>query len=242
MSPYCKIAFKRAEIYTHRLHSTRVFLICRWELAISRQGTIEILEWKRSMEVQIFILSKRGHEQSFDSVWSANNSGAVFQSSFNNTFTVGRLVLPRLPEGHQHLRALQQGLDQGEDLHLAEATSGPMKILAAEKLRQKLVRWRKKCLFFRVHLICVQNGSLCFVCNVKLGNLMGSLLSRYANIFSLGREMEVSISFCFRLIVDCVISKPLKLLAWTLKIKANKNCLFPCWQALLRWFSWMFVG
>ena len=50
MSPYCKIAFKRAEIYTHRLHSTRVFLICRWELAISRQGTIEILERERSLE------------------------------------------------------------------------------------------------------------------------------------------------------------------------------------------------
>lgn len=37
-----------------------------------------------------------------------------------------RSVMPRLSEEHQHLCSLQQGLDQGEDLHPAATSGGPI--------------------------------------------------------------------------------------------------------------------
>ena len=56
-----------------------------------------------------------------------------------------RPELPRVPEEHQHVRALQQRLDQGEDLHLAAKASVKMKLdTEMQPCHERSSSWRRQ--------------------------------------------------------------------------------------------------
>jgi hypothetical protein len=65
-------------------------------------------------------------------------------------FSVGGSLVSGLPEEHEHVRALQQGLDQGEDLHLAQATGRAInpESTSSKKIRKLSIFFSPlKCLF-----------------------------------------------------------------------------------------------
>ncbi len=67
-------------------------------------------------------------------------------------FSVGGSLVSGLPEEHEHVRALQQGLDQGEDLHLAQATGRAInpEPTSSKKNRKLSIFFAFKMSFFRI--------------------------------------------------------------------------------------------
>jgi hypothetical protein len=67
-------------------------------------------------------------------------------------FSVGGPLVSGLPEEHEHVRALQQGLDQGEDLHLAQATGRAInpESTSSKKIRKFSIFFAFKMSFFRI--------------------------------------------------------------------------------------------